>query len=236
MLLDHRIVSFEIKAGQGLAVIGPSAAGKSSLVRAVVGVWPPARGAVRIDGHGLDRWPSEALGQHVGYLPQDVELFEGTIAENIARFEDKPESRAVIAAAKAANVHEMIQSLPKEYDAEIGPRGVALSAGQRQRIALARALYRDPFLVVLDEPNSNLDGEGEAALVAALKGVRARGGIVVVVAHRESILAAVDLVAVIRAGQLGFFGPRDEWMRKVMARPPPNAPGPGLTVVTDKKG
>lgn len=209
-------MSFELKAGQALAVIGQSAAGKSSLARALVGVWALGRGSVRLDGAELERWSTEVLGGHLGYLPQDVCLFDGTITENIARFEPEPDSQAVIAAAQAAGVHEMVLRMPDGYETLIGDRGNALSAGQRQRIALARALYGEPFLVVLDEPNSNLDAEGEDALAKALHSVRARGGIVIVVAHRPGVLAAVDMVAVIGNGQLTAFGPRDEVLQKAV--------------------
>lgn len=212
-------VNFEVAAGQVLAVIGPSAAGKSSLARALTGVWPLARGAVRLDAAALDRWSVEELGKHIGYLPQNVQLFDGTITENITRFEDNPESGDVIAACQAANVHEMIVRLPNGYETLVGQQGEALSAGQRQRIALARALYKTPFFLVLDEPNSNLDAEGEAALASALDSVKARGGIAVVIAHRPSVLASADLVAVLGAGQLTAFGLRDETLRKVC---PPN--------------
>jgi ATP-binding cassette subfamily C protein len=209
-------VSFELKAGQALAVIGQSAAGKSSLARAMVGVWGLSRGSVRLDGAPLERWDPERLGQHIGYLPQDVELFDGTITENIARFENEPDSKKVIDAAQAAGVHEMILRLPEGYETRIGERGCALSAGQRQRIALARALYGKPFIVVLDEPNSNLDSDGEDALAKAIQSVRARGGIVVVVAHRPGVLAVVDTVAVIGNGQMTAFGPRDEILQKAV--------------------
>jgi ATP-binding cassette subfamily C protein len=212
-------ISFELKAGQGLGVIGPSAAGKSTLARAIVGVWPLVRGVIRLDGAALDRWSEESIGRHVGYLPQDVELFGGTVADNIARFEEAPDSAAVIAAAKAADVHDMILKLPQAYDTQIGPGGTALSAGQRQRIALARALFNAPFLVVLDEPNSNLDSDGEAALTQAIKAVRERGGIAIVVAHRPSALIAVDTVAVMRGGQLVSIGPKDEVLNKVVQMP-----------------
>lgn len=212
-------VSFELKAGQGLGVIGPSAAGKSTLARALTGVWPLLRGAVRIDGAPLDRWREEELGRHIGYLPQSIELFSGTIAENISRFEAAPESGPIIAAAQAAGVHEMILRLPEGYETGLGAGGSALSAGQRQRIALARALYGDPFLVVLDEPNSNLDSEGESALTAAILGVRRRGGIVIVIAHRPSALGAVDLVAMMVNGQVSALGPKDEILRKVLKQP-----------------
>jgi ATP-binding cassette subfamily C protein len=208
--------TFELKAGQALAVIGPSAAGKSSLARAMVGVWNPSRGSVRLDGAPLERWSNERIGDHIGYLPQDVELFEGTIKDNIARFEEDPDSKAVIEAAQAAGVHEMILRLPEGYETQLGDRGSALSAGQRQRIALARALYKKPFLVVLDEPNSNLDAEGEEALSKAIQSVRARGGIVTVIAHRPGVLAAVDLIAVVGNGQITAFGPRDEILQKAV--------------------
>jgi ATP-binding cassette subfamily C protein len=217
--------TFALKAGSALGVIGPSGSGKSSLARVLVGVWEPARGRVRLDGAALDQWDPEALGPHIGYLPQSVELFAGTVAQNIARFDPQAESEAVIAAAKAANVHDLILRLPEGYETPIGENGSALSAGQRQRVALARALYRDPFLVVLDEPNSNLDAEGEGALTQAILGVRARGGVAVVIAHRPSALAGVDLVLMMAEGRVQAFGPRDEVLAKALKRP--GAPGPG---------
>ncbi|MGL4397701.1 MAG: type I secretion system permease/ATPase [Hyphomicrobium sp.] len=207
-------VSFEVQAGQALAVIGPSAAGKSSLARALVGVWAPARGAVRLDGAALERWSVPALGAHIGYMPQDVDLFEGSITDNIARFAEAPDTAAVLEAARAADVHEMILRLPNGYETRIGDRGTTLSAGQRQRIGLARALYGDPFLVVLDEPNSNLDADGDAALLKAIERIKARGGVAIIVAHRPAVLHAVDLVAVFGNGQMTAFGPRDEVIRK----------------------
>ncbi len=212
-------ISFELRCGQALAVIGPSAAGKSSLARAITGVWPSLRGSIRLDGAELDRWSPGELGRYVGYLPQDVTLFEGTIADNICRLEDKKDSGAIVAAAKAAGIHEMILRLSDGYETNVGPDGTALSAGQRQRVALARALFRDPFLIVLDEPNSNLDAEGETALTAAIQGVRDRGGIVLVIAHRPSALNAVDHVAMISSGQLTAFGPKDEVLKKVLRQP-----------------
>src|SRR5262249_44943365 len=204
-------VTFELNAGTGLGIIGPSGAGKSSLARALVGIWQPVRGTVRLDGAALEHWSSEALGQHIGYLPQDIELFDGTIAKNISRFEAATSSaRAIMAAAQAADVHELILSLPDGYGTQIGEGGLTLSAGQRQRIALARALYRDPFLVVLDEPSSNLDSEGDQALTQAILAVRRRGGIVIVVAHRPSSLAGVDGVLAMRGGRVHAIGPRHE--------------------------
>ena len=216
-------VNFALKAGQGLGIIGPSASGKSSLARVIVGVWTPARGKVRLDGAALDQWDPAELGPHIGYLPQDVELFAGTVGQNISRFEDKAPSEAIIAASKAAGVHDMIVRLAEGYDTQIGEAGAVLSAGQRQRIALARALYRDPFLVVLDEPNSNLDADGDKALAQAILSVRKRGGIVVVVAHRPSALAGVDLVLAMINGKVHAMGPRDEVLAKLFA--PPGAPG-----------
>lgn len=219
-------LSFEVRAGQALAVIGPSAAGKSSLARALVGVWGASRGAIRLDGATLDRWSENDIGRHVGYMPQDVELFEGTVAENISRFDPSPKSEVIVAAAQAAGVHELILRLPEGYETKIGERGSMLSAGQRQRIALARALYGNPFLVVLDEPNSNLDAEGEEALAKAIEGVRARGGVAVVIAHRPGVVAAVDLVAILGAGQLTAFGPKDEVLRKALRAPVGPQSGP----------
>jgi PrtD family type I secretion system ABC transporter len=209
-------ISFDLKAGAGLGVIGPSASGKSSLARILVGVWPAARGKVRLDGAALEQWSPELLGTHIGYLPQDVELFDGTVADNIGRFDHQPDAEKVIAAAKAAGAHDLILSLPNGYDTPIGEGGTSLSAGQRQRVALARAMYGDPFLVVLDEPNSNLDDEGDRALTGAIANVRRRGGIVIVIAHRPSALAAVDQVLVLANGQKVKMGPKEEVLRAVL--------------------
>jgi ATP-binding cassette subfamily C protein len=208
-------VGFELKSGAGLAIIGPSASGKSSLARLMVGAWQPVRGRVRLDGAALDQWSTDALGRHIGYLPQDVELFDGTIAQNISRFEEDADSEAIIAAAKSAGVHDLIVGLPGGYETRIGEAGANLSAGQRQRVALARALYGDPFLVILDEPNSNLDNEGEEALAKSVLGVRSRGGIVVVIAHRASVLGSVDHVLVLNEGRQQAFGLKDEVLRPV---------------------
>ena len=226
---------FALKAGQGLGVIGPSGSGKTSLVRLLTGVWVPARGKVRIDGAPLDQWEAEDLGRHLGYLPQDVELFAGTVAENISRFDPQATDKAVIAAAQAAGVHDLILSLPAGYSTPIGEGGSSLSAGQRQRIALARALYGDPFVVVLDEPNSNLDTQGEEALTSAILGVRARGGIVVVVAHRPSALSGVDMLLGMADGRVGAFGPKEEVMHKLLHTDPPPYPWP-LPATTASRG
>jgi ATP-binding cassette subfamily C protein len=212
-------VSFALKAGDGLGVIGPAASGKSTLARTLVGAWLPLRGTVRLDDAALDQWPPEALGPHVGYLPQDVELFDGTVAQNIARFDPHATSEAIIDAATKAGVNELILRFPEGYESKIGESGAALSAGQRQRVALARALYGNPFLVVLDEPNSNLDSEGDAALTRAITSVRERGGIAIVIAHRQSALAGLDRLLVMGAGQVQVFGAKDEVLRKVIQTP-----------------
>ncbi len=217
---DRRIVlqemEFTLKAGSALGVIGPSGSGKSSLARLLVGVWPAVRGKVCLDGASLDRWSSEILGQYVGYLPQNVELLAGTVAENISRFDPDADPGAVLAAAKAASVHDLILALPDGYETQIGESGATLSAGQRQRVALARALYGEPFLVVLDEPNSNLDEEGDRALTGAIMNVRDRNGIVVVIAHRPSALAATDFVLVVMDGRKQRFGPKEDVLRGLM--------------------
>jgi PrtD family type I secretion system ABC transporter len=213
-------IAFGLNAGDALGIIGPSAAGKSSLARVLVGAWPAARGAVRLDGALIDHWEPVALARHVGYLPQEVSLFDGTIAENIARMAVEPDSAAVVAAAKAAGAHEMVLRLPGGYDTVIGEGGVTLSGGQRQRVALARALYGDPFFVVLDEPNANLDREGEAALTQAILSVKTRGGIVIAIAHRPAAVVVCDHVLYLGQGTQLAFGPRDEVLRKILAPAP----------------
>lgn len=227
-------VTFRADLGTVVGIIGPSASGKSTLARAITGVWPLARGAVRLDNASLDQWSDEERGRHIGYMPQSSNLLPGTIADNIARLEPEPDHAAIISAARAAGVHDMIVGLPDGYETEVGDGGLNLSGGQRQRIALARALYRDPFLVVLDEPNSNLDGEGDIALAGAIAGVRARGGIVLIVAHRSNILALVDFLLVIENGVAKGFGPRDAILKSIQQRQPKSArgaPGPALTVI-----
>jgi PrtD family type I secretion system ABC transporter len=225
-------VTFTLEAGNGLGVIGPSGSGKSSLVRALVGVWQPFRGKVRLDGAALDQWSSDVLGRHVGYLPQDVELFAGSVAQNISRFDPEARSEAIIAAAEEAGVHQMIIKMRDGYDTQIGEQGAALSAGQAQRVALARALYGDPFLIVLDEPNSNLDTEGDAALTRAVRAARQRGAIVVVVAHRPVGIEAVDMLLVLREGRMHALGPKETVLGQVLQRVAPPA-APAIKVVSE---
>lgn len=201
-------ISFTIAAGATVGVIGPSGAGKSTLARALLGIWPAASGKIRLDGADVFAWDREELGPYIGYLPQDVELFEGTISENIARFGDL-DPELVVAASKAADVHEMILRLPEGYDTVIGVSGGTLSGGQRQRIGLARALYGQPVLVVLDEPNSNLDDVGEAALAKAILGLKQRQVTVIVITHRTSILGAMEYLMVLKEGQIAAFAERD---------------------------
>ncbi len=196
----------------------------------LIGVWQPVRGRIRLDGAALEQWSPDILGACIGYLPQDVELLAGTVAQNIARFATPVDADAVIGAATAAGVHDLIVSLPDGYETQVGESGTALSAGQAQRVALARALYGDPFLVVLDEPNSNLDAEGDEALSHAIMSVRARGGIVIVVAHRPSAIASVDQLLMMNQGRVQAFGPKEEVLAKVVQRD--MAPRP-LKVVPD---
>jgi ATP-binding cassette subfamily C exporter for protease/lipase len=202
-------INARITAGEVVGVIGPSASGKSTLARLLVGVWPAASGKVRLDGADIFSWNKAELGPYIGYLPQDVELFEGSIAENIARFAE-PDAAKVVQAAQRSGVHEMILRFPKGYDTPIGPAGSFLSGGQRQRIALARAIYGDPVLIVLDEPNSNLDDIGEQALVRAVMDLKARGSTVIVMTHRTSIVGVVDKLMVLREGSLQHYGPRND--------------------------
>lgn len=222
-------VSLNLQAGMAVAVVGPSAAGKSTLARGLIGAWPVVRGDIRLDGAEIGQWSRDDLGKAIGYLPQAVDLFDGTVSENIARFSPHPDDAATVEAAKLAGAHEMILRLPQGYDTRIGDTSLALSAGQKQRIGLARALYGNPFVVILDEPNSNLDGEGEAALCRAIRGIRERGGIVIVMAHRPSALAEVSHVLFIRDGRQVIFGPRDEVMRKIVSNPDVVGKSGGIT-------
>ena len=208
-------VSFALEPGEALGVIGPSASGKSTLARNLVGVWAPQSGAVRLDGAEVQGWDAEELGPYLGYLPQDVELFAGNVAENISRFSAEATPEAVVAAARGAGVHEMILQLDQGYDSEIGEQGSVLSGGQRQRVGLARALYGEPALVVLDEPNANLDAAGDEALTQAILGLKARGAAVVVMAHRPSAIAAVDKLLMLREGRVEAVGPKEEVLAKV---------------------
>ncbi|WP_244743146.1 type I secretion system permease/ATPase [Mesorhizobium sp. L-8-10] len=208
-------VRLSLQAGDGLGIIGPSGSGKTTLVRAITGVWPAMHGEVTLDSAPIAQYSAEDRGAAIGYLPQYVELFDGTIAENIARFDPDRADQAVVRAAQLADIHRMILKLPGGYDTRIGEGGLQLSAGQRQRIGLARAIYGDPFVVVLDEPYSNLDGDGEIALGRTLAGIRARGGIVVVIAHRRSALAAVNKLVVISDGKQMAFGRKEEVLGQV---------------------
>ncbi|QIB64748.1 type I secretion system permease/ATPase [Kineobactrum salinum] len=209
-----RNASFRIEPGEAVALIGPSASGKTSLARAILGIWPTTTGSMRLDGAEIFSWDRAELGPHVGYLPQDVELFDGSVSANIARFGEIDPAR-VVAAAKLASVHDAILRLPQGYDMEIGDAGSALSAGQRQRLALARALYGNPQLIVLDEPNSNLDDEGEHALINALRAEKQRGATIIVISHRNTILAAVDKLLVLKEGRVVLYGPKAEVLAKM---------------------
>ncbi|MBP1087337.1 ATP-binding cassette subfamily C protein EexD [Pseudomonas sp. PvP100] len=204
-----RNISFVTPAGTIVGIVGPSAAGKSTLVRALLGIWPAQHGTVRLDGADISAWDKQKLGPHLGYLPQDIELFEGSISDNIARF-TKVDPEKVVLAARTAGVHEMILQLPDGYDTVIGSEGVNLSGGQRQRIGLARAIYGSPRLIVLDEPNSNLDEVGERALSVALQLIKESGATVFIVSHRPNILSRLDRVMVMNAGTITLYGARDQ--------------------------
>ncbi len=226
-LVLFRDVSFRLAAGTALAIVGPSGSGKSSLARALVGLLLPARGVVRLDGAALGQWDADAAGAFIGYLPQEIELLDGTVAQNIARFAPDATAAEIVAAARAAGVHDLVIRLPQGYDTVIGAAGHTLSAGQRQRIALARALFRDPFLIVLDEPNSNLDALGDAALNQAIAGARDRGAVVVIVAHRPSALAEIDQLLWLDGGTMRALGPKAEIMPRLMPPTRP-VPAPGI--------
>lgn len=213
-----RNVQFALAPGEALGIVGPSGSGKSSLARALLGVWPTASGTVRLDGADVADWERGELGPHVGYLPQDIELFEGTVSDNICRFE-APDSNRIVAAAHLAGVHDMILHLPDGYDTIIGGNGGVLSGGQRQRIGLARALYGKPRLIVLDEPNSNLDDAGERELMSALQRVQERGSTVVVITHRRSILACVGHILVMKEGATAMYGPREQVLAELSGNP-----------------
>jgi len=209
-------ISFEIAAGETIGIVGPSASGKSTLAHGLLGIWPAMAGKMRLDGADINHYNRSELGPVVGYLPQDIELFDGTVAENIARF-GEVDSKKVIEAATAAGVHDLILLLPEGYDTQIGMGGSSLSGGQRQRIGLARALYGSPKIVVLDEPNSNLDDAGEQALARALLELRKRGATTVLVTHRPNILGLTDKIMVLTDGSLAGFGPRDKVLEALKA-------------------
>ena len=217
-----RGVAFALQPGEVLAVVGPSASGKTTLARLLVGLWPAATGKVRLDGVDVFSWDKAELGPHLGYLPQGVELFDGTLADNIARF-GEVDMVKVEAAARAVGLHEVIIALPKGYDSPVGRDGAMLSGGQRQRVALARALYGDPVFVVLDEPNSSLDESGDAALSSAIAQLKSRGTTFVVMTHRTSVLAVADKMLILQEGQNRAFGPRDEVLAALAKA---NAPKP----------
>jgi PrtD family type I secretion system ABC transporter len=219
-------VTFALKAGMGLALLGASASGKTTLSKALVGIWPVENGAVRLDGAAIDQWSADDLGRYLGYLPQDVALFDGTVAENISRFDADTSSEAILKAARIAGVHETILQLPDGYSTRIGEGGIALSAGQRQRVGLARAVFGDPFLVVLDEPNANLDAEGEAALNRAIQFLRQSQCIVIVISHRPSALSALNMALVLHDGRAIAFGPREEIFSRVQNAGPPQTRAP----------
>lgn len=216
-------INFTLEAGDGLGVIGPSASGKSTLAKLLVGVWMPDRGSMRLDGATYEQWHPEQVGPRVGYLPQQVELLPGTIAENIARFDPKACDRDIVSAAQLADVHEMILSLPDGYGTRLDAKPLPLSGGQLQRIALARAVFGNPCLLVLDEPNANLDAEGDAALAEAIRAMRARGCTVIVMAHRPSAITSVDLLLMLKSGRQIAFGPKADVLRSVTRREAPVA-------------
>jgi PrtD family type I secretion system ABC transporter len=225
-------LNFELRPGDGLGIIGPTGAGKSTLVRTLTGIWPQVAGTIRLDKAEIGQWPPEEFGRYVGYLPQEVMLLSGTIEDNIARFDRKPDPDAVIRAAKRANVHDLILQLPGGYNTRIGAGGIELSGGQKQRLALARALYGDPVLIVLDEPNANLDADGEAALNATLVEVREAGAIVIVVAHRPSAIKTMNLLLYVRDGRQVACGPKAEMLTKLgLAGAAERAGSPALSVV-----
>jgi ATP-binding cassette, subfamily C, bacterial PrsD len=221
-------ISFSLTAGTGLALLGASASGKTTLSKALVGIWQAQHGVVRLDGAALDQWRNEDLGRHIGYLPQDVALFDGTVAENICRFDESATSNAILKAAQIAGVHDIILRLPDGYSTRIGQGGMSLSAGQRQRVGLARAVYGDPFLVVLDEPNANLDADGENALSRAIQIMRHNKSIVIVISHRPSALGALNMAMVLHEGRRIAFGAREEIFARVRGSTMQAAPAPSV--------
>jgi ATP-binding cassette subfamily C protein len=228
-------VNFRLVAGDVLGVVGPNGAGKTSLIRTLVGVWRPVRGEVRIDGAPFDQWDPEYIGRHIGFVSQTAELFDGTIAENISRMAVLPDSEAILRAAHMAGIHDMILHQANGYDTRIGAGGAALSAGQRERVAIACAVYGEPFIIVFDEPNANLDHDGELALQKTVRDLKARGAIVIIVAHRPSALTNCSKVLYLANGSQQAFGPRDEVIQRILARPPQNTDA-AIKAVRDAPG
>jgi ABC-type protease/lipase transport system fused ATPase/permease subunit len=213
-------VDFALSPGDGLGIIGPSGAGKTTLAKALLGIWPHLRGEVRLDGATHDQWDRDKLGRHIGYLPQEVVLLPGSLVSNIARFDPDVSAEKVIQAAQLAGIHQFVLSFDKGYGTHVGTGGRKLSAGERQRVALARAIYGNPPLIVLDEPNSNLDAEGDQALTNAIKTMRTNGSTVIVVAHRPSAINAVDKLLFLRNGRQVAFGPKEEVLKQVIRTVP----------------
>jgi ATP-binding cassette, subfamily C, bacterial PrsD len=228
-------ISFSLTAGMGLALLGTSASGKTSLSKALVGIWSAQHGVVRLDGAALDQWRNEDLGRYIGYLPQDVALFDGSVAENICRFDENAASDAILKAAQIAGVHDIILRLPEGYSTRIGEGGMSLSAGQRQRIGLARAVFGDPFLVVLDEPNANLDADGENALTRAIQILRHNKRIVIVISHRPSALSALNMAMVLYEGKAIAFGSCEEIFARVRTASGQAAPARPTATVANVK-
>ncbi|HWI85671.1 MAG TPA: type I secretion system permease/ATPase [Sphingomonas sp.] len=227
-------LNFKIEPGDFVGVIGPSGAGKSTLARLMAGIWKPNSGTVRLDGADVYTWDRENFGSHVAYQPQDTELFAGTVRDNIARFLPEATDAEVVAAAKLAGAHELILRLPKGYESDLGEGGMVLSAGQRQRVGLARTLFGDPSLIILDEPNANLDPEGEAALMAALAQAKARGATIVLISHKPQTFAQADKMILLVNGQIVEYGPRDQVMARFTAKPPTQPPQPpGRATLTE---
>jgi len=215
-----------IEPGDFVGVIGPSGAGKSTLARLLVGIWKPNTGAIRLDGADVYTWDREDFGRNVAYQPQDTELFAGTVRDNIARFLAEATDEQVVAAAKMADAHELILRLPKGYETDLGEAGAVLSAGQRQRVGLARTLFGDPKLIILDEPNANLDADGEAALMAALGRAKQRGATIVLISHKPAAFALANKIMLIMNGQIADYGPRDEVLARIMPKKPQPAAKP----------